>query len=60
MSGMRRRALGVLLIIAAPVAVAIGYVNAPVRGRLQQAPPHPMSPPPPTPNEPNAHMGRQE
>jgi hypothetical protein len=29
MSGMRRRALGVLLIIAAPVAVAIGYVNAP-------------------------------
>ena len=26
---MRRRALGVLLIIAAPVAVAIGYVNAP-------------------------------
>jgi hypothetical protein len=29
MTGMRRRALGVLLIIAAPVAVAIGYVNAP-------------------------------
>ena len=29
MSGMRRRALGVLLIIAAPVAVAIGYMNAP-------------------------------
>ena len=29
MSGMRRRALGVLLIIAAPVAVAIGYANAP-------------------------------
>jgi hypothetical protein len=29
MSGMRRRALGVLLIIAAPVAVAAGYVNAP-------------------------------
>ena len=29
MSGMRRRALGVLLIIAAPVAVDIGYVNAP-------------------------------
>jgi hypothetical protein len=29
MSGMRRRALGVLLIIAAPVTIAIGYVNAP-------------------------------
>ena len=29
MRGMRRRALGVLLIIAAPVAVAIGYANAP-------------------------------
>ena len=29
MTGMRRRALGVLLIIAAPVAIAIGYVNAP-------------------------------
>jgi hypothetical protein len=29
MSGMRHRALGVLLIIAAPVAVAIGYLNAP-------------------------------
>jgi hypothetical protein len=28
MGGMRR-ALGVLLIIAAPVAVAIGYMNAP-------------------------------
>jgi len=29
MSGMRRRALGVLLIIAAPAAVAVGYANAP-------------------------------
>jgi hypothetical protein len=29
MTGMRRRALGVLLIIAAPVAIAIGYANAP-------------------------------
>jgi hypothetical protein len=29
MSGMRRRAVGVLLIIAAPVAVAVGHVNAP-------------------------------
>jgi UPF0716 family protein affecting phage T7 exclusion len=32
MSGMRRRALGVLLIIAAPAAVGIGYVNAPSAG----------------------------
>ena len=29
MSGMPRRVLGVLLIIAAPVAVAVGYANAP-------------------------------
>jgi hypothetical protein len=29
MTGMRRRVLGVLLIIAAPVAIAIGYANAP-------------------------------
>jgi hypothetical protein len=29
MTGMRRRVLGVLLIVAAPVAVAIGYANAP-------------------------------
>jgi hypothetical protein len=29
MSGMRRRALGVLLIIAGPVAVAVGYADAP-------------------------------
>jgi hypothetical protein len=29
MTGMRRRALGILLIIAAPVAVAIGYATAP-------------------------------
>jgi hypothetical protein len=29
MSGMGRRALGILLIVAAPVAVAVGYSNAP-------------------------------
>jgi hypothetical protein len=29
MSGMPRRVIGVLLIIAAPVAVAIGYASAP-------------------------------
>jgi hypothetical protein len=29
MSGMRRRVLGVLLIVAAPAAVAVGYANAP-------------------------------
>jgi hypothetical protein len=29
MSGMRRRALGIVLIVAAPVAVAVGYANAP-------------------------------
>ena len=29
MTGMRRRAVGILLIIAAPAAVAIGYANAP-------------------------------
>ena len=29
MSGLPRRVLGVLLIIAAPVAVAVGYANAP-------------------------------
>ena len=29
MTGMRRRAVGILLIIAAPAAVAVGYANAP-------------------------------
>jgi hypothetical protein len=29
MSGTRRRVLGVLLIVAAPAAVAVGYANAP-------------------------------
>ena len=29
MSGMRRRALGIVVIIAAPVAIAVGYANAP-------------------------------
>jgi hypothetical protein len=29
MSRMRRRVIGVLLIVAAPAAVAVGYANAP-------------------------------
>jgi len=29
MSGMPRRALGIVLIIAGPAAVAVGFVNAP-------------------------------